>query len=124
MQTNALAIPLNTSPVRFSPSATARVCTLLNEEPPTENGQASMLRMFVSGGGCSGFQYGFTFESEISADDAILKHEGFDMLIDNMSYVYLSGVSVDYVEGFEGARFVIENPNATSTCGCGNSFAL
>ncbi|MEQ1774420.1 MAG: iron-sulfur cluster insertion protein ErpA, partial [Burkholderiales bacterium] len=81
------------------------------------------LRVFVSGGGCSGFQYGFTFEESVSEDDTSLKKAGVTLLVDPMSLQYLLGAEIDYQENVEGAQFVIKNPNATSTCGCGSSFS-
>ena len=88
----------------------------------TENA-ASKLRVFVSGGGCSGFQYGFTFEEAVAEDDTALEKHGVTLLVDPMSFQYLQGAEIDYSEGVEGAQFVIKNPNATSTCGCGSSFS-
>ena len=81
------------------------------------------LRVFVTGGGCSGFQYGFTFDEEVNEDDATMEKNGVTLLIDPMSYQYLVGAEIDYSEGLEGSQFVIRNPNATSTCGCGSSFS-
>lgn len=82
------------------------------------------LRIFVHGGGCSGFQYGFTWEESAEADDTTVVHGGVTLLIDPMSYQYLVGATVDYVEGLGGAEFTITNPNATTTCGCGSSFGV
>ena len=79
--------------------------------------------MFVTGGGCSGFQYGFTFDEIANDDDTLVEKEGVQLLVDPMSYQYLVGAEIDYTEGLEGSQFVIKNPNATSTCGCGSSFA-
>lgn len=81
------------------------------------------LRVFIQGGGCSGFQYGFTFDEVKSDDDTVMEKNGVMLLIDPMSYQYLVGAEIDYTEGLEGAQFVIKNPNATSTCGCGSSFS-
>ena len=81
------------------------------------------LRVFVTGGGCSGFQYGFTFDEVQNEDDAAMEKNGVTLLIDPMSYQYLVGAEIDYQEGLEGAQFVIKNPNAQSTCGCGSSFS-
>jgi iron-sulfur cluster insertion protein len=81
------------------------------------------LRVFVTGGGCSGFQYGFTFDEEVNEDDTQMHKNDVTLLIDAMSYQYLVGAEIDYSDGLEGAQFVIKNPNATSTCGCGNSFS-
>jgi iron-sulfur cluster insertion protein len=81
------------------------------------------LRVFVQGGGCSGFQYGFTFDEITNEDDTIMSKHGVSLLIDAMSYQYLLGAEIDYKEDLQGAQFVIKNPNATSTCGCGSSFS-
>lgn len=107
------------SPVVFTDNAANKVKELITEE-----GNAELkLRVFVSGGGCSGFQYGFTFDEVCNEDDTILEKSGVTLLIDPMSYQYLVGAEIDYSEGLEGAQFVIKNPNATSTCGCGSSFS-
>ncbi len=82
------------------------------------------LRVFVAGGGCSGFSYGFTFDEEVAGDDAVVEKEGVTLLVDPLSYQYLLGSEIDYVEDLQGAQFVVSNPNAASTCGCGNSFAI
>jgi iron-sulfur cluster insertion protein len=104
----------------FTDSAANKVRELIEEE-----GNADLkLRVFVSGGGCSGFQYGFTFDEEVAEDDTALEKNGVTLLIDAMSYQYLLGAEIDYTEGLEGAQFVIRNPNATSTCGCGSSFSV
>lgn len=103
----------------FTDSAANKVRELIEEEGNPD----LKLRVFVSGGGCSGFQYGFTFDEEIAEDDTALEKNGVTLLIDSMSYQYLSGAEIDYSEGLEGAQFVIRNPNATSTCGCGSSFS-
>lgn len=111
------------SPIALSASAAERVRTLIAEESGA--GQAAvMLRVFVTGGGCSGFQYGFAFETEANEDDSVIAQNGFEVLIDAMSFGYLAGASIDYLEDLEGARFVIENPNASTTCGCGSSFSV
>lgn len=81
------------------------------------------LRVFVSGGGCSGFQYGFTFDENIEEGDTCVENQGVKLVIDPMSFQYLMGAEIDYREGLEGAQFVIRNPNATTTCGCGSSFS-
>ncbi len=107
------------APVLFTDSAANKVKELITEE-----GNAELkLRVFVSGGGCSGFQYGFTFDEVCNEDDTVLEKSGVTLLIDPMSYQYLVGAEIDYSEGLEGAQFVIKNPNATSTCGCGSSFS-
>ncbi len=106
-------------PLVFTDSAADKVKSLIDEE-----GNAELkLRVFVSGGGCSGFQYGFTFDEAVSDDDTALQKNGVTLLIDPMSLQYLMGAEIDYQEGIEGAQFVIRNPNATSTCGCGSSFS-
>ena len=107
------------APLLFSDSAAEKVRELIDEE----GNNALKLRVFVTGGGCSGFQYGFTFDEEINEDDATMEKNGVTLLIDAMSYQYLVGAEIDYQEGIEGAQFVIKNPNASSTCGCGSSFS-
>ena len=106
-------------PLMFSDSAANKVKELIEEE----GNPALKLRVFVTGGGCSGFQYGFTFDEEVNEDDATMEKNGVTLLIDPMSYQYLVGAEIDYTEGLEGSQFVIRNPNATSTCGCGSSFS-
>ncbi|MBK1680835.1 iron-sulfur cluster insertion protein ErpA [Rhodocyclus tenuis] len=107
------------SPFIFTDSAANKVRELIEEE-----GNADLkLRVFVSGGGCSGFQYGFTFEEVANDDDTAMEKNGVTLLVDPMSYQYLVGAEIDYSEGLEGSQFVIRNPNATSTCGCGSSFS-
>jgi len=103
----------------FTDSAAAKVKELIDEE----GNPGLKLRVFVTGGGCSGFQYGFTFDEAINEDDTSMEKNGVMLLIDAMSIQYLSGAEIDYQEGIEGAQFVIKNPNATSTCGCGSSFS-
>jgi len=106
-------------PLLFTDSAANKVRELIIEE-----GNAGLkLRVFVSGGGCSGFQYGFTFDEVTNEDDTVLNKNGVQLLIDPMSFQYLVGAEIDYQEGLEGAQFVIKNPNATTTCGCGSSFS-
>jgi iron-sulfur cluster insertion protein len=107
------------TPLVFSDSAAHKVRQLIDEEGNND----LKLRVFVTGGGCSGFQYGFTFDEEINEDDATMEKNGVTLLIDAMSYQYLVGAEIDYQEGIEGAQFVIKNPNASSTCGCGSSFS-
>jgi len=107
------------SPLLFTDSAAAKVKELIEEE----GNPGLKLRVFVTGGGCSGFQYGFTFDEEVNDDDTTLEKSGVTLLIDPMSYQYLVGAEIDYSEGLEGSQFVIRNPNATSTCGCGSSFS-
>jgi iron-sulfur cluster insertion protein len=106
-------------PLIFTDDAANKVKQLIEEE-----GNADLkLRVFVSGGGCSGFQYGFTFDEVTNEDDTVLNKNGVQLLIDPMSFQYLVGAEIDYQEGLEGAQFVIKNPNATTTCGCGSSFS-
>jgi iron-sulfur cluster insertion protein len=106
-------------PLLFTDSAANKVKQLIAEE-----GNADLkLRVFVSGGGCSGFQYGFTFDEVVNEDDTVMSKNGVQLLIDPMSFQYLVGAEIDYTEGLEGSQFVIKNPNATTTCGCGSSFS-
>ena len=103
----------------FTDSAAAKVADLIAEEGNPD----LKLRVFVQGGGCSGFQYGFTFDEIVNEDDSTMTKHGVSLLIDAMSYQYLLGAEIDYKEDLQGAQFVIKNPNATSTCGCGSSFS-
>lgn len=107
------------SPIMFSDAAAAKVKELLAEE----NNPDLRLRVFVQGGGCSGFQYGFTFDETVNDDDTTIQKGGVELLIDPMSFQYLVGAEIDYKDDLEGAQFVIRNPNANTTCGCGSSFA-
>ena len=104
----------------FSMAAATKVKELIKDE----GNDALMLHVFISGGGCSGFQYGFTFDEEVGDGDTVVENEGVKLLVDPMSFQYLSGAEIDYSEGMEGAQFVIRNPNATTTCGCGSSFSV
>ena len=113
------AVAEMTSPLLFTDNAANKVKELIEEE----GNPGLKLRVFVTGGGCSGFQYGFTFDEEVSEDDTTMEKNGVTLLIDPMSYQYLLGAEIDYSEGLEGSQFVIRNPNATSTCGCGSSFS-
>ncbi|MFQ5488076.1 MAG: iron-sulfur cluster insertion protein ErpA [Gammaproteobacteria bacterium] len=106
--------------INFTDSAAAKVRTLIEEE----NNEALKLRVYISGGGCSGFQYGFTFDETVNEGDAVIEKDGVTFLVDPMSFQYLVGAEIDYSEGIEGAQFVIRNPNATTTCGCGSSFSV
>ncbi len=106
-------------PLIFTDAAARKVKQLIEEE----KNDALKLRVFVSGGGCSGFQYGFTFDEKIQDGDTQVENVGVTLLIDPMSFQYLVGAEIDYTEGLEGAQFVIRNPNATTTCGCGSSFS-
>jgi iron-sulfur cluster insertion protein len=107
------------SPLNFTDSAAAKVKQLIEEEGIP----GLKLRVFVSGGGCSGFQYGFTFDETTNEDDTTVEKNGVALLIDPMSFQYLAGSEIDYQEGLRGSQFVIKNPNATTTCGCGSSFS-
>ena len=108
------------SPLLFTDSAASKVKALIDEEGNPD----LKLRVFVQGGGCSGFQYGFTFDEDVNEDDTVLDKNGVQLLIDSMSYQYLVGAEIDYKEDLEGSQFVIKNPNATTTCGCGSSFSV
>lgn len=116
----SVAETFNPSSINLSASAIKKVRDLVAEE---ENDQLK-LRVFITGGGCSGFQYGFTFDELIADDDTALETGGVTLLVDPMSLQYLAGSEVDYTEGLEGSRFVVNNPNATATCGCGSSFSI
>jgi iron-sulfur cluster insertion protein len=107
-------------PIIFSNSAAKKVGELISEE---ENDNLK-LRVYISGGGCSGFQYGFTFDEEVNEDDTAIENGGVTVLIDAMSIQYLTGAEIDYKEDISGAQFVIRNPNASTTCGCGSSFSV
>lgn len=107
-------------PVLFSDAAADKVKSLIEDEGNHE----LKLRIYVSGGGCSGFQYGFTFDESVNDGDTIVEKGGVKLLIDPMSFQYLNGAEIDYSEGLEGSHFVIRNPNATTTCGCGSSFSV
>ena len=107
-------------PLLFTDNAANKVKQLIEEEGNVD----LKLRVFVSGGGCSGFQYGFTFDEVANEDDTVLNKNGVQLLIDPMSFQYLAGAEIDYQEGLEGSQFVIRNPNAETTCGCGSSFSV
>jgi iron-sulfur cluster insertion protein len=107
-------------PIQFSDAAAIKVKQLVEEE---ENPNLK-LRVYVTGGGCSGFQYGFTFDEDVNQGDMEISKQGVSMVIDPMSLQYLVGGTVDYTEGLEGARFFVNNPNASTTCGCGASFSI
>jgi iron-sulfur cluster insertion protein len=108
------------APLVFTDSAADKVKQLIEEEGNPE----LKLRVFVQGGGCSGFQYGFTFDEDPNDDDTTMSKNGVTLLIDSMSYQYLVGAEIDYKEDINGAQFVIKNPNASTTCGCGSSFSV
>lgn len=109
-----------TAPIFFSDSAANKVRQLIEEE---ENPELK-LRVYVTGGGCSGFQYGFSFDEEGKQGDTEVKNGGVSLVVDPLSFQYLVGSEVDYTEGLQGAQFVVRNPNATTTCGCGSSFSI
>ncbi len=117
-----MSVPEVFNPQAFTvtDSAVAKVRELIEEEANED----LKLRVFVTGGGCSGFQYGFTFDELTAEDDAIINREGVTVLVDSMSYPYLAGAQVDYEEGLQGSKFSVSNPNASSTCGCGSSFSV
>lgn len=108
------------SPLLFTENAASKVKELIEEEGTPD----LKLRVFVSGGGCSGFQYGFTFDETTNDDDTLVERNGVTLLIDPMSLQYLTGAEIDYTDGLQGSQFVIRNPNATTTCGCGSSFSV
>ena len=107
------------TPLVFTDSAAAKVADLIAEEGNPE----LKLRVFVQGGGCSGFQYGFTFDDAVNEDDTLFEKNGVTLLVDSMSFQYLVGAEIDYKEDINGSQFVIKNPTATTTCGCGSSFS-
>ena len=106
--------------ITLTDNAANKVNTLIAEE----GNPGLKLRVFVTGGGCSGFQYGFSFDETVNDDDTVIRHNGAVLLVDPLSYQYLVGSKVDYIEGLEGSRFIVENPLATTTCGCGMSFSI
>lgn len=106
--------------VTFSDAAANKVKALIEEEKNPN----LKLRIYISGGGCSGFQYGFSFDENVGEGDVTVENDGVALVIDPMSYQYLAGAEVDYTEGLQGAQFVVNNPNATTTCGCGSSFSV
>lgn len=109
----------NAQPLHFTSSAASKVAELIEEEA----NEQLKLRVYVQGGGCSGFQYGFTFDEEQQDDDTAVDKEGVRLLVDPMSFQYLIGAKIDYKDDIDGARFIINNPNASTTCGCGSSFS-
>ncbi len=108
------------TPINFTDNAVTKVKELITEEGTPD----LKLRVFVSGGGCSGFQYGFTFEETVNEDDTQVTKDTVTLLIDPMSLQYLSGAEIDYQDNVQGSQFVIKNPNAETTCGCGSSFSV
>ena len=111
---------VHADPLVFTSAAARKVKQLIQEE----GNDALKLRVFVTGGGCSGFQYGFSFDEKVEEGDTSVVNEGVTLLVDPMSFQYLVGAEIDYSEGLEGAQFVIRNPNASTTCGCGSSFSV
>ena len=116
----AVAIQNQPAQLTLTASAVDKLRQLVTEE----DNPALNLRVYITGGGCSGFQYGFTFDENMNEDDLRLAQDGVALLVDSTSYQYLIGASIDYQEGLEGAQFVIKNPNAATTCGCGSSFSV
>lgn len=104
----------------FTDKAASKVKLLIDDEGNPD----LKLRVFVTGGGCAGFQYGFTFDELPAEDDTLIENSGVHLVVDPLSFQYLEGATVDYVEGLEGARFTVTNPAATTTCGCGSSFSV
>jgi iron-sulfur cluster insertion protein len=115
---NSVSTTIPEPGLSISAAALGRVRELIHEE----GNPALKLRVFIEGGGCSGFQYGFSFDETRAEDDYVLDRDGVELLVDPLSMQYLEGAEVDYVEELSGAQFVIHNPNAKTTCGCGNSF--
>ena len=114
--------PITSTPlVTLTEIAAAKIKQLMAEEP---EGEASVLRVAIQGGGCSGFQYGLSFDEETNADDVVFEHGGVRVVVDDVSLDLLNGAEVDFVEDLMGASFQIRNPNAASSCGCGNSFSI
>lgn len=116
----SVAASFNPSSINLTTNAVRKVQQLVSEEDNAD----LKLRVYITGGGCSGFQYGFTFDETRAEDDTAITEEGVTLLVDPMSFQYLVGSTVDYTEGLEGSRFIVENPNATTTCGCGASFSI
>ena len=116
----SVAETFNPASIHLTDRAVKKVQDLVDDEQNKE----LKLRVFITGGGCSGFQYGFTFDELAAEDDTAIEVDGVTVLVDPMSFQYLAGSEVDYTEGLEGSRFVINNPNATTTCGCGSSFSI
>ena len=116
----SVAESFNPASINLTGSAVRKVRDLVDEE----GNEALKLRVYITGGGCSGFQYGFSFDEEVAEDDTAIETGGVTLLVDPMSFQYLVGSEVDYTEGLEGSRFIVNNPNATTTCGCGVSFSV
>lgn len=107
-------------PLKFTDLAAKQVSSLIAKEKRSD----LKLRVYITGGGCNGFQYGFTFDDKYNDDDFIIENQGAALVVDPISFQYLIGGSIDYNEGLEGSRFIVNNPNAKSTCGCGSSFSI
>ena len=108
------------SAIDFTTSAAQKVCELASQQ----KNETLMLRVYIEGGGCSGFQYGFQFEEEAAGDDLEFDQSGVRVVVDPMSLQYLDGAEVDFIDDLQGSRFVVNNPNAATTCGCGSSFGI
>ena len=117
-QTNTTVPPAPPANLVFTDSAATKVAELITDEANPE----LKLRVYISGGGCSGFQYGFTFDENLEDGDVTVENQGVTLLVDPMSFQYLMGAEIDYKDDLSGAQFIIRNPNATTTCGCGSSF--
>ena len=117
---SAVVETVTPDPIILTDNAASKVNELMEDE---EN-KSQRLRVYVTGGGCSGFQYGFTFDDKLAEDDTLISKDGAEMVVDSLSYQYLVGAEVDYESGLQGSRFLVRNPNATSTCGCGSSFSI
>jgi iron-sulfur cluster assembly accessory protein len=120
LKSMAVAEAFDPTSLTLTEGAVSKVRELLSEEENVE----LKLRVFITGGGCSGFQYGFSFDETAADDDTVIVRDGVTVLVDPLSFPYLAGSEVDYTEGLEGSRFIVNNPNATTTCGCGASFAV
>lgn len=112
------------SAIRPTMTLTDNAANKVRDLREDEGNNKLMLRVYVTGGGCSGFSYGFDFANEVNDDDASFTNQDVNMVVDSLSYQYLQGSTIDYIEGLEGSRFVVNNPNATTTCGCGSSFSI
>ena len=120
METTGVTAPRAPAGIVFTDAAARKVGELILEE----DNPNLKLRVFISGGGCSGFQYGFTFDEDVEDGDSQVENQGVTLLIDPMSVQYLLGAEIDYKEDLQGAQFIIRNPNASTTCGCGQSFTV
>lgn len=116
----SIEVQMATAPLNVTASAAAKVKQLLVEEDNPD----LKLRVYIMGGGCSGFQYGFKFDEDCNEGDTLVEKDGVAFVVDPMSFQYLVGSEVDFIDDLEGARFTIRNPNASTTCGCGSSFSV